>query len=428
MKNIYKFMAAAMLLMTVGFNSFAWDVKWNGSVSSDWADPANWTIVGDTVDEADGVSGYFVDSMFIDTMGYSIDLWVKEWADPSIGEYWYQLNDSVGARLGGFSIYIDGEAENTCVSTWETPNNFNKSLSNGHWTRADFLKVSSGAQLEWGFKNWHTNYIDLDGVTILTDTSYIRAAKSYAIGRDGGGWVFLNDTSTMDVKSIYYFGKTGSTQVIEGEDTSYVDYSYKGKIVVNDKSNIWGGQYGYDLRTQNGSQLIVNGGTAHGPIRDLSTLDTACVVVNAGEFQCTNDYLSVFLAAGVSIITDNGGDLVITEVDTNEDGTTDYVSITNSLNTPVTYDPTDPQVSVRKVEQELEMTLYPNPSKDGVFNVNAASEKMNVTVYNTLGQQVFNRSYFGQNVSVDANLSKGIYLVEVTADGARSVQKLIVEK
>ena len=383
MKILYKVMAMGLLLFSLLGNVIGENVTWTGAVSSDWADPANWAV-GDSIDQADGVSGVYIDSL---------SMWVKEW-DPSIGQYYFTGSDGETEYMFNWDIYIPAGAAYVCSSTWETPNQFNSKLSGGYWTRAGFLKVEEGAELIWGFKNWHTNYIDLDGTVTLTDTSYMRAAKSYSIGRDGGCTLFLNDTSTMDSKSGYYIGRIGTEQVIEGNDTTDVPFSYVGKIIVNDKAQIFGtAGAGFDLRTANGSQLIVNGGTANGFVRDLSSQVTAQVVVNAGEFRCTNDYLSVFLALGTVIVSENGGDLSAVEVDANEDGTTDYVSITNSLNTPIDYEAT---TAVPYIEQEeLEVNIYPNPAVGGIFNVEVpTAEDVQVTIYNAVGQNIFSQSYF----------------------------------
>lgn len=80
-------------------------------------------------------------------------------------------------------------------------------------------------------------------------------------------------------------------------------------------------------------------------------------------------------------------------------------------------------------------SLYPNPSK-GIFHINAdalqAIKEAAVTVRAITGQTVFRKLYqpFSSNFSVEINLSdaaKGMYMIEMLADGERVVQRVLVE-
>ena len=80
--------------------------------------------------------------------------------------------------------------------------------------------------------------------------------------------------------------------------------------------------------------------------------------------------------------------------------------------------------------------LFPNPSTDGRFNVSfdaakAVSETV-ISVTNATGQLVAQRKYRSKSSSFFEEMSlgtgaKGIYFVEVLADGERIVRKVVVE-
>lgn len=80
-------------------------------------------------------------------------------------------------------------------------------------------------------------------------------------------------------------------------------------------------------------------------------------------------------------------------------------------------------------------SLFPNPSK-GSFHINVDGEKpfqaLAITVRSITGQSIFKQQYSpaSPNFSTDIHLpdaAKGIYFVEMIADGQRVVQRVLVE-
>lgn len=74
------------------------------------------------------------------------------------------------------------------------------------------------------------------------------------------------------------------------------------------------------------------------------------------------------------------------------------------------------------------VVLYPNPSK-GSFTItgNSLSGKSQVSIYNQLGQQVYNQSFEDANNSIriqDLNLSSGVYIVKVESGSHSKTIKL----
>ena len=71
--------------------------------------------------------------------------------------------------------------------------------------------------------------------------------------------------------------------------------------------------------------------------------------------------------------------------------------------------------------------FYPNPTRD-IVNLSLNQEITNVTVLNLLGQQVINQSVAGNQVQIDmSGLSKGAYLVKVTAGNQSKTVKVVRE-
>lgn len=81
-------------------------------------------------------------------------------------------------------------------------------------------------------------------------------------------------------------------------------------------------------------------------------------------------------------------------------------------------------------------TLYPNPVKNNEFtillNENLSKSKVQVTLYNVLGQEVYsaNKAYDSSGsikITPNVTLQKGLYLVKVTSDKKSFTKKLIFE-
>ncbi|PQJ32475.1 hypothetical protein BST92_11290 [Nonlabens arenilitoris] len=93
----------------------------------------------------------------------------------------------------------------------------------------------------------------------------------------------------------------------------------------------------------------------------------------------------------------------------------------------------DPATFSNKEDQLDSFSLFPNPATDHftiAFNNQLSGDKINVNVYDVLGQEVMSRSFdnnglFEQRIST-ANLNSGIYLVRVGNGITASTRKLIV--
>ena len=82
-------------------------------------------------------------------------------------------------------------------------------------------------------------------------------------------------------------------------------------------------------------------------------------------------------------------------------------------------------------EFESVITLYPNPNKSGLLNIESTSPIQEINIYNLIGQSVFSKSFQGvmlnENITIDPSLN-GVYFMSVKLENnKRSLKKLIVK-
>lgn len=69
--------------------------------------------------------------------------------------------------------------------------------------------------------------------------------------------------------------------------------------------------------------------------------------------------------------------------------------------------------------------LFPNPSND-MLNIHSISRVDKVSIYNTLGQNIFESSYHTTDVSVNiSNLKSGMYIAIISSEGRESTHKIM---
>ena len=74
-----------------------------------------------------------------------------------------------------------------------------------------------------------------------------------------------------------------------------------------------------------------------------------------------------------------------------------------------------------------EFKMYPNPVSNGKLFITSSTDlEKQVTIYNTLGQQVLQTKTITEAINV-SNLSKGTYFVKITEEGNSVTKKLIVQ-
>ena len=78
------------------------------------------------------------------------------------------------------------------------------------------------------------------------------------------------------------------------------------------------------------------------------------------------------------------------------------------------------------VENNLQVMVYPNPTKD---NVTVESEGLShIRIVNTYGQTVYNADHEGGQAIIDlSQMAKGIYMMHIEANGGQAIRKIVVE-
>lgn len=82
-------------------------------------------------------------------------------------------------------------------------------------------------------------------------------------------------------------------------------------------------------------------------------------------------------------------------------------------------------------EFESVITLYPNPNKSGLLNIESSTPIQEINIYNLIGQSVFSKSFQGvmlkESFTIDPSLN-GIYFMSVElGNNKRSLKKLVVK-
>ena len=86
--------------------------------------------------------------------------------------------------------------------------------------------------------------------------------------------------------------------------------------------------------------------------------------------------------------------------------------------------PTTAAINSSIIENEL--LLYPNPS-DGNFRIESGTLIDEVHIYSLNGQKLQSLRPSKKVFRVNSNLSKGLYLVEISGSNFREIKRLMVE-
>lgn len=80
-----------------------------------------------------------------------------------------------------------------------------------------------------------------------------------------------------------------------------------------------------------------------------------------------------------------------------------------------------------KEKSIAEVSVYPNPSTNGVFAINSNEMIEAITVYNALGQTIADKKVNAQNYVLNIGDRNGVYLVKVSTSSGVATKRLIIK-
>jgi hypothetical protein len=85
--------------------------------------------------------------------------------------------------------------------------------------------------------------------------------------------------------------------------------------------------------------------------------------------------------------------------------------------------------AVEENENEISVTVYPNPSK-GVLNIPMSKfGDVQVKIYNVFGKCIYQHIYTSSNQQIDlSSQPNGIYFVQIKTGQGLAVKKIIIQK
>lgn len=86
----------------------------------------------------------------------------------------------------------------------------------------------------------------------------------------------------------------------------------------------------------------------------------------------------------------------------------------------------DPCTSISESKTN-EISIYPNPSKDGLVNLTNVNANSTITIYNVIGEVVFNAAVNGNEQLNLTSLNKGSYFVAIANNNTIITKKFIIE-
>ena len=331
---------------------------------------------------------------------------------------------------GATELTIDNNGGNN-VLTWTMPEVDNENVSNGDeifyddGVNVDGVGRYSGGTFYWGIMFTAQDLAPYVGQKILRVSTYDYAAHDGEIQIYVGG-----DYAPANLIHTQNYNCYGNK--------SYVNFTLTEPVVISNE-NIWivfhnhNGQYiapaGANTGNPNGRWISEDGLQWFDMYADIEwdyTWNIRAFVNYDGEYPGMEDDI-----IGTMIYRD--GELITTEPVTGNTFTDDAsedaqysIRVVHGGLPNVSYYAMSCMSSVDMEESHEEMTMiYPNPVKD---NLNVAVDGMNrITIINTLGQTVYDRTVSSDNEVIDmTGFDSGVYMLRIATENGVVVERIAV--
>ncbi len=401
----------------------------NGNTDNDWSKSSNWEV---------------------DYYSSDYDLQFSSWSNPKV-PYWTESSGTTDVNC-----YVSATITNGVTCDLIDSDNSFDFYEGVYYQRMYNLTVEENATLNFTFGTdltneeptsfYISNYLTVNG-SLNLNRGKIDCRKYTYITK---GTITVNEGVVLNSNSLTYLG-----DFYEAATASTDEVNNVGRLIVNG-GTVYPGSFGFRFKNHYTGNtepaLEINDGIVRGTINDLLNTEgkgygvtkPGQIEINStGEFQLSGYSISdlwfplydgIFSSSDGTKVSVTNIDyateqelalmngLTITEVDENDDGVTDYISI--KANDPV------PTAIETISSEKKEINIYPNPSSNGIFYLNAqnATSPVNVNIYSTSGNIVFNQKYEANSiVTITTELSKGVYIMEIKTNDQIYTQKVLIK-
>ena len=206
---------------------------------------------------------------------------------------------------------------------------------------------------------------------------------------------------------------------------------------------------GGSVATTTHVQSIVTGtaNAGRGKLRGTATVTIYDDLGNAVSGATVTGTFSGTFNETVSAVTGSNGTVLLSTIGSAKGSLTVDLCVTNVIHNSLTYAPAQDVITCTgaatarlaavyesatsiKNEDKVSVEIYPNPSHNGVFQLNIPWEdaKTNIVIFDINGKQVYEQSVTGkEQVTINSKLGNGFYIVKIQSDKATVTRKLIVE-
>jgi len=131
---------------------------------------------------------------------------------------------------------------------------------------------------------------------------------------------------------------------------------------------------------------------------------------------CAKRETSAAILASIRITDTNKEDYIYSENDLTEVG----LFVKGKLQ--------EPSPSSLSEVKNILFGIYPNPAKDGVFNISLENNSLTtISISNVQGKMVYSSTIENKEATINANLKAGVYVVTIKNENGTGTQKLVVE-